>query len=1050
MATELAKAYVQIIPSAQGIQGSISDVIGGEATSAGQSGGEKYASGFASKLKGALVGLGIAKILKDSIENASEFETAMAKVNTLFTGSADEFGQLKEDILGLSSAYGLGADTLAEAAYSAESAGVSMEDLTEMLEGSAKLATAGFTDIDTALSATAKTMNAYGKDAKMLNGELMDSEKVQKVLIQTQNLGITTVDELGASLANVTPTAAAMGVSFDQVGAAMAQLTAAGVPTAQATTQLRSAMVELGKSGTKADKAFREAAKGTEYAGMSFQEAMDAGANLGDVFGMMQTYADSTGQSMVDLWGSVEAGNAAMLIASDVEKFNSNLEEMGTDADVVGEAYGKMADTFGNSMNRLKESAKSFMITLFEGGDITTSFQNMLDAAGDIGGKLITWVTNGVKTLGENLPGMINSLLDFGAGLLEALGNVNWIDLGVSIINGLLSGLGTLGERLIKFVGDAIMGVATGDIDFAAIGRAIWDGITSILGTAGDVLKTLFEDAKNLICGENGVDFSGIGSQILDGIKGIIDSVTEFFDTVFSQGVKEAQNQDWPSVGEVIKTGVNLILRGGQFLSAIFVGGAQLIKNIDWESVGQKASQLITTGLDNATMLVNTIGDASKRLLTSVSWETIGQGITDLIDTGLKGGAKLVETIATAADQLLTSIHWADIGSGISRFLETGLKGGANLLESGFRGAVSFLEGVDWAGLGATISSGLGTAFSGLGDFLGGLLTGSGAFLQGTGEGAGSVMHALGAAIADMIHPEDVTQATADLKQAAEDLDTALKNGEERLLATAKGIGSGILSSIKEELTPANVTAIGTSVTDNISTGLSATYEMTKLASSVETIKTGIKTPLQGTDNEWSDLGGDIVGKIESGIGLKNERFQNSCGALADNAITTMKNRDWMSVGTNIVDGIVSGINSAAGRLYSTMEQIARNALAAAKRMLGIASPSKVMRDQIGRWIPEGIAAGMERYSGTVDSAMNDMLDGMATTGLQGTLAVQSRGFGQNTSSGSQEEQIRLLREQNSLLRAILEKDNSVKFGPNIGLARTVNRSMEMLAKVGG
>ena len=57
--------------------------------------------------------------------------------------------------------------------------------------------------------------------------------RVQTVLLQTQNLGITTVGELGASLANVTPTAAALGVSFEQVGAAMALMTAKGVPTAQ-------------------------------------------------------------------------------------------------------------------------------------------------------------------------------------------------------------------------------------------------------------------------------------------------------------------------------------------------------------------------------------------------------------------------------------------------------------------------------------------------------------------------------------------------------------------------------------------------------------------------------------------------------------------------------------------------------------------------------------------------------------------------------------------------------------------------------------------------
>lgn len=164
MATELAKAYVQIVPSAQGIQGAISDVMNGEANSAGEKSGKSLASSLGGALKKGIIGLGVGKMIADGIGSASEFETGMAKVSTLFSGSAEEFGQLKEDILGLSSAYGIGAQELTEAAYSAESAGVKQEDLIYMLEHSAELAKAGFTDLDTALSATAKTMNAYGKD----------------------------------------------------------------------------------------------------------------------------------------------------------------------------------------------------------------------------------------------------------------------------------------------------------------------------------------------------------------------------------------------------------------------------------------------------------------------------------------------------------------------------------------------------------------------------------------------------------------------------------------------------------------------------------------------------------------------------------------------------------------------------------------------------------------------------------------------------------------------------------------------------------------------
>ena len=159
---DLAKAYVQIIPSAEGIEGSLTSLFSGEAASAGSSSGESLANSLFSKMKSVLVGLGIGKAISDAINQTGEFETTMAKVSTLFTGTEEQFAGLSQTILDVSSQTGMAATTLAEAAYSAESAGVPVEMLGTMIEKSAQLAVAGFTDVDTALSATAKTMNAYG------------------------------------------------------------------------------------------------------------------------------------------------------------------------------------------------------------------------------------------------------------------------------------------------------------------------------------------------------------------------------------------------------------------------------------------------------------------------------------------------------------------------------------------------------------------------------------------------------------------------------------------------------------------------------------------------------------------------------------------------------------------------------------------------------------------------------------------------------------------------------------------------------------------------
>lgn len=363
MGTTLGQYYIQVMPSAEGITGKLQSILDPEAGSAGESAGKTIGGKIAAVAASAIAALGVGKMISDSITRGMDFETTMAKANTLFSGTGEQFQALQSEILGLSSTYGVAATEFAEAAYSAESASVPMGNIGSMLEGSAKLAVSGFTDIDTALSATAKTMNAYGMMSDDMAATQENMEKVQRVLIQTQNKGITTVGELGASLAQVTPTAAAFGVSFEQVGASLAGMTAQGTPTAQATTQLNSLIAELGKNGTIAANNLLKAAEGTEYAGMSFNEMMDAGLTLNDVLDMMQGLADENNVAMVDMFSSIEAGKAAMSINN--SDFVGNLEAMATSADVVGEAFGTMSDTAQFKIDRMKEALKNVGIKAF-------------------------------------------------------------------------------------------------------------------------------------------------------------------------------------------------------------------------------------------------------------------------------------------------------------------------------------------------------------------------------------------------------------------------------------------------------------------------------------------------------------------------------------------------------------------------------------------------------------------------------------------------------------------------------------------------------------
>lgn len=323
-----------------------------------------------------------------------DFETSFAKASTLIDTTAVDMKSLRDQILSLSGETGLAATELNEGLYQALSAGVPItgdaSDAIAFMNNNVKLAKAGFTDTETAIDTTTSVLNAY----KM---EVTEVDKVSEILIKTQNYGKTTIGELGATISKVTPTASAMGVQFEQVGAALASLTAQGVPTAQATTQLNVLIAELGKQGTQASKGLEEAQKSAGMAPMSFTEMMNAGYNLADVLTLMDTEAKANDATLLDMFGSIEAGKGALAIASDAEHFNNILLDMTDGAGKLDEAYEKVSDTTQERMTKAFNRLKNAGIQLFE------SLAPIVDKLSEGIAKFANWFGN----LDENTRGLI-------------------------------------------------------------------------------------------------------------------------------------------------------------------------------------------------------------------------------------------------------------------------------------------------------------------------------------------------------------------------------------------------------------------------------------------------------------------------------------------------------------------------------------------------------------------------------------------------------------------------------------------------------------------
>lgn len=123
----------------------------------------------------------------------------------------------------------------------------------------------------------------------------------------------------------------------------------------------------------------------------------------------------------------------------------------------------------------------------------------------------------------------------------------------------------------------------------------------------------------------------------------------------------------------------------------------------------------------------------------------------------------------------------------------------------------------------------------------------------------------------------------------------------------------------------------------------------------------------------WASVGRAAINFIKSAITGAAGLVASALRAAATAGMNAFKSVNWGSVGKHIISGIVSGIKGAASALFNALAGLAKNALNAAKNALGIKSPSRRFRDLVGKFIPLGIAAGVDKYSNTAADAVASM-----------------------------------------------------------------------------
>lgn len=357
-----------------------------------------------------------------SAKMAVDFEDDMAKVSTIMDTNVMSVKDMQDAIIDLSNKTGIAVGDVADDVYNAISAGQKTGDAVAFVENSTKLATAGFAESGDTLNILTTILNAYGLKAEEVTN-------VSDMLIQTQNLGKTTVAELSSAMGKVIPTANANHVALDQLCSGYAIMTANGVATAESTTYMNSMLNELGKTGSTTDVILRE------KTGKSFSELMKGGASLADVLKIVQDAAKEDNKSMNDMFSSSEAAKAGVILLGDgTKKFNTTLKQMQKSTGSTDKAFSKMKTTSHSAkiaVNEMKNSALK----------LGTTMLNSASPAIEKGTKKIHELTNKFNSLNEKQQQTV---------------------IKVGLVTAAIGPATVATGKLVKCVGDTVKGVKKG------------------------------------------------------------------------------------------------------------------------------------------------------------------------------------------------------------------------------------------------------------------------------------------------------------------------------------------------------------------------------------------------------------------------------------------------------------------------------------------------------------------------------------------------------------------------------------------------------------
>lgn len=389
-------------------------------TDAGFLGLGKTVDGLAKRLTGLAAVYSIERFVKSSVQEMMKFETGLARVSLMLDEQSMRYlPKYRDELQNMSKQYGADTEVLSKGLHDVLQAGIGASKALDVLNTAEMMATAEMSDTSTAVDVLTTVMNSYGMSANQ-------ALKVSDILFATMNNGRVTLNDLAASLGQVTSLAAMLGVPIEEVGAAIATMTRSGVSAQNAMMTLKGIFTTL-LSPTE------EETKAAQKYGLELNTNTLRTTGLTGVIKLLQ---NASGDQLAQIFSNTRGLNG--------------LATMTKHADDLTAAFAHTTDSAGETLKAFNVIAGT---TAFQLSKMGQEWKNLKLIVGE---KIEPAISPTFKALGESIPWTVDQFYRVAGASAAVSAKVDKI--AASLLS-LMPGAGGAAEKF-RLLGEAYSGLS--------------------------------------------------------------------------------------------------------------------------------------------------------------------------------------------------------------------------------------------------------------------------------------------------------------------------------------------------------------------------------------------------------------------------------------------------------------------------------------------------------------------------------------------------------------------------------------------------------------